>query len=118
LRKDRVDRSQFKEKRGSASLMQYHMLQWIPKIEDEMWNRNPSIRTALQWMRNRFFFLFMEAKIDREIGGLKTLTLHFGRALLAYARSGQSPPTDLQSYAELDGAMALDGALAVKVYDC
>jgi hypothetical protein len=54
----------------------------------------------------------LEAKIDREISGLKMLTLHFGRALLAYARSGQSPPTDLQSYAELDGAMALDGALA------
>jgi hypothetical protein len=65
LRKDRVDRSQFKEKRGSASLMQYHMLQWIPKIEDEMWNRNPNIRTALQWMRNRFFFLFTKCGVLR-----------------------------------------------------
>jgi macrodomain Ter protein organizer (MatP/YcbG family) len=65
LRKDRVDRSQFKEKNGSASLMQYHMVQWIPKIEEAMWNKITNFRSALQWMRNRFFFLFTKCAVLR-----------------------------------------------------
>lgn len=57
-RRERINRSQYKEKRGSTSVMQYTMLMHIPKIEEEMWNRKADFRSSVTWMRNRLFFLF------------------------------------------------------------
>ena len=57
-RTDRISRDQFHEKRGSVSLMQFHMLKHVSKIEDEMWKRNADFKTAVKWMMNRFFFVF------------------------------------------------------------
>ena len=64
-RVDRINRSQYREKRGSAAVMQYNMVEYIPRIEDEMWNNNADFKTSVTWMMNRFFFLYTTCGVIR-----------------------------------------------------